>query len=422
MKRVVRENLVGLAAMAAIAVVGLACAVYILGQQRVKSPFAERYEVRAEFAAAAGLTPGSGQPVNVAGVKVGQVAGVELRDGRALVSLEMDPGKLPAVFADARARLVPRTPLKDLQVELFPGRRGGRELPEGGVIPVARTAPPIDADELLRALDGDTRDFLRVLLAESARGLEGRGDDLRKVLGQLQPTAEQLASISAALKRRRGALRRLVGELSTLARAAGRKDAELATLVSAGNATLGALAAEERALRTSVRDLPGTLAATRRAVQRVAVFTAELRPALVHLRPAAVRLAPTLRSLDPVTSEAPGILRTQLRPFVRELRPLARDLRPVARDLHAALPDLRSSVQTLNYVVNTLAYNPPGDDEGLLFWTAWFAHNAASFLSTQDANGPAWRGLLLASCDGLEAQPQTAALLGALFGALPVCP
>ena len=421
MRRQLRQNARLLVAIGFLVIVALGSGGYILSQQRLRSPLDERCTVQAEFAASVGLVPGLGQPVNVAGVKVGQVAGVELENGRAVVALEMDPEELPQVFSDAHARLVPRTPLKDLQVELDPGRRRDKPLAEGGRIPVARTSPPLDSDELTRALDADTRDLFSVLVGEGARGMRGRGGDLRALLRTLEPTAEQIASLTGALKRRRGALRGLVHELSLLAHAAGRSDQRLGRLVETGNATLGALAAEERALRTSVRDLPATLRATRRTLARLRTFTAEVRPALEELRPAARRLAPALDGLAPLAQAGPGIVRTQLRPFVREAGPLAKELTPAARDLSAVTPDLVTSFLALNYVVNELAFNPPGDDEGYLYWLAWFTNNSASFLSTQDAHGPSWRGLLLLSCDSISGQPGLETLADALTGLLPIC-
>ncbi len=421
LKRQLLDNLAGIAAILFIAAVSMVLAGYILLQQRVPNPLGERYTVKVAFAGTAGLTPSAGQPVNVAGVQVGQVGDVQLVDGRSIVSLTMDKAKLPDVFADARADLIPRTPLKDLQVELFPGTRGSRPLEKGAVIPVGRTSIPIDADELLAALDGDTRRYLEILLAETGRGIGDRGPDLRRVLAELKPTARQLASVTAAVRGRRVALRGLVHELAIIAEAAGEKDTELANLVTTGNATLQALAVEQQALRTSVRDLPGTLRQVRSTLANVETFTAELSPALQRLQVPAKRIGPALRALDPVAREAPGILRTQLRPLVREARPLVRELRPAATELTAAVPDLVSVVKTATYVVNELAFNPEGDDEGYLYWLAWFGHNGASFLSTQDANGPAWRGMTLVSCASLSAAPALGTLLSSVLGQLPIC-
>lgn len=421
-RRTIRDNKGLVGAILLLVAVSLVCGSYILIQQRLPVPFDDRYTVRAEFAASTGLVPGLGQPVNVSGVKVGQVASTELRDGRALVSMEIDPEKLPSISKRSHAMLVPRTPLKDLQIELDPGERGEDPLPENGIIPVARTSPPIDSDELTAALDADTRRFFEVLVAEGGRGLDGRGTDLRELFRTIEPTAEQLGTLARALKGRRGALRGLVHELSLVSDAAGSRDRDLARLVRAGDETLGALAAEERSLRTSVRDLPGTLAATRRSLDRLEGFTEELRPTLEALLPATRKLPAALASLAPVAAQGPAILRDRIRPLVREARPLARDLAPTTKDLRTVSPDLVSSFQVLNYVVNELAYNDPNsDDEGYLYWLAWFTNNAASFLSTQDAHGSAWRGLLLVNCGTFTASPPLQELASTLLGALPVC-
>ncbi len=77
-----------------------------------------------------------------------------------MLRVSMDPTELPHVYADATAALVPNTPLKDMQIRLYPGRRASaRPLPRGRARSAWRTTTtPVDADELLRALDADTRD------------------------------------------------------------------------------------------------------------------------------------------------------------------------------------------------------------------------------------------------------------------------
>ena len=51
----------------------------------------------------------------------------------------------------------------------------------------------------------------------------------------------------------------------------------------------------------------------------------------------------------------------------------------------------------MNEVVNELAYNPPGSEEGYLFWFAWSAHLGNSILNMQDAHGPVRRGRSIVS-------------------------
>ena len=52
----------------------------------------------------------------------------------------------------------------------------------------------------------------------------------------------------------------------------------------------------------------------------------------------------------------------------------------------------------VNSLFNTLAYNPPGPEEGFLFWGSWVNHAGATVFATQDAHGPIRRGLVLISC------------------------
>ena len=45
----------------------------------------------------------------------------------------------------------------------------------------------MDPDEILSALDRDTRDYLKLLINGVGKGLEGRGGDLREVFRRLGP-------------------------------------------------------------------------------------------------------------------------------------------------------------------------------------------------------------------------------------------
>jgi ABC-type transporter Mla subunit MlaD len=136
-------------------------------------------------------------------------------------------------------------------------------MPSGGRIVVARTTSPIDADDLLSALDGDTREFLKVLLSEGGRATKGRGGDLRALSKALGPTAGQLRGVSRTLAARQAELQRLVTNLAAISGAVGSRDAELAGLVTAARQTVGELASQSDALDAGLRELPVTLQAVR---------------------------------------------------------------------------------------------------------------------------------------------------------------
>jgi phospholipid/cholesterol/gamma-HCH transport system substrate-binding protein len=179
--------------------------------------------------------------------------------------------------------------------------------------------------------------------------------------------------------------------------------------VDSANANFQALASQEQNLSSSVRLLPNTLLQTDTTLHKASRLAANLGPTLQDLRPAARALGPSLRATRPFLRQTTPIIRTQLRPFARDVRPVVRDLRPVARDLAVVTPRSTRAFKFINALLNSLAYNPPGSEEGYLFWAAWVNHAGATLFSVQDAHGPVRRGLFLASCSALQVLEQISA-------------
>lgn len=404
----------------ALVVTGSAVTAYILIHQRFPNPLEDTYEVEAVLPSADGVAPGSGQPVKVSGVPVGVISGLRLEGGRAVVTLDIRRADLPAVHRDAMAVLRPISPLKDLQVVLDPGSTRAPALPDGGRIPISRTASPVDLDEFLAALDTDTRTFLSTLINGSGAGLAGRGPDLRLALKAFAPTAKQVDDIASTLAKRRRSIRRLVSNLGVVARAAA-DDARLAELVSAGNATLEAVAREEQPLRASVAELPRTLREVGAVLPSVTRLARELSPTLDRLQPVTGPLPGALRASGTFSRRAARGLASDLRPFVREATPVVADLADGVGGLRAAAPDFDAIVRVLTYLTNELTYNPPGDNEGNLFWTAWAGHNIVSTVSTADANGAMVRATVFMSCALAQGVPGIGQLLADALAVTPSC-
>ncbi len=400
----------------AIVVTGLVCAGYVLSKQRLESPLAERYRLQLEFGEADAVTPGLGAPITVAGVKVGQIDGAELENGRGLVSASIDPKELPRVYADATAQLVPNTPLKDMQIRLYPGSRSARPLARGRRISVANTTTPVDADAFLRALDSDTRAWVQTMIASLDVGLRGRKRDLNSVLRSLGPTAAQLREISSLLASRRRKLPALVHNLRVITAATASRDGDLRRVVDAGNATLEALATNDESLKRSLELLPGTLRAARSTLERTPRFARSLDNTLTALDPSLKALPTTLReSPDSVRGIVP-LPSAEVSRFIDGVAPLAKYVRPTSRDLAAATPPLTKAFRVLGRTSNQIAYQPSKDSKSYLFWLAWFAHNANSALSTQDANGAVMRGFAIGSCASQGASPALTTLFQTLLG------
>ena len=67
------------------------------------------YSVNAEFSEASAVTSGQGQTIDIAGVTVGQVGGVTVQNGRAVVKMNIYKQYAP-IYTNATVLLRPRTP------------------------------------------------------------------------------------------------------------------------------------------------------------------------------------------------------------------------------------------------------------------------------------------------------------------------
>ncbi len=292
MKRAIREHLRDFIAIAALFVVGVLVTGYILSQQQ--QPYPEwlpflgddRFELKAELSSAQAVTPGQGQTVNIAGVKAGDISDVELDQGTAVVTMLVEQQYAPLLRSNATVLLRPRTGLQDMTLEVDPGK-GGQPLEEGATIPLAQTKPNVQPDQILASLDGDTRAYLRLLIEGGAEGLGGRGKQLSAGLRRFEPLSRYLARIGDALVARRQNIARVVTSFRALGEELGKADTRLSDWVSSQNAAIGAFANQEASIRETLRELPSTLAVTRKALASGDELALELGPASEALIPAA---------------------------------------------------------------------------------------------------------------------------------------
>jgi phospholipid/cholesterol/gamma-HCH transport system substrate-binding protein len=350
MKVAIRKHLGDFVAIIALVAIAAGVGGYILSNQRLRFPVLEEkpFQLKAEFSDAQAVIPGQGQTVRVAGVQVGSIGNVDLVDGRAVITMDLEPGNEDLVHEDATLLLRPRTGLKDMFLELDPGSKSARVMEENEVIPVENTAPDIDPDEVLAALDRDTRDYLKLLISSAGKGLDGRAEDLRETLKRFEPLHRDVAAVTEAIAERRRELARLVHNYSELTTELTDKDGALSRLVTASERVFDAFASEDQNVSATVAKLPSALGETERTLLRVEDLGRELGPALNSLRPAFRQLDATNAEVLPFVREAAPIVEDRIRPFVRRARPYLDDLRPAAEGLSDAAPELTESFRGLN--------------------------------------------------------------------------
>jgi phospholipid/cholesterol/gamma-HCH transport system substrate-binding protein len=416
-----RRRLRDLMLMAVLSTVGVIAAGYVLYMERAPNPFQSTYSIHVALTAADGVQPGLGQPVDVVGVGVGQISGVQLHDGLALLTLSIERSKLRHVYADATATLAPITPLGDLELDLSPGRPPARVLPPGGTLGAGQTSSPGSLTDLLDALNTDTRAYVSSLIQSMGDGTHGRAPDIHSLLTALGPTTAQVRQIAVALHARRQDLAALVHNLSGVMRAAA-DNGQVSDLIASGDKTLKALASQDTALGQSVNELPSTLATARSTLANLQAFDGELAPTLSALLPAIHRLPQTVSDLQSFARSATPIVRTKIRPFVRAAQPLLARLRPAVSDISATDPDLLTSVKILRYTTNELAYNGGSSQPGMLFWLDWVAHNWNNIMAQGDAHGNIGRAELYVTCPSIAKLGSLGMLLAGISDTLSICP
>jgi phospholipid/cholesterol/gamma-HCH transport system substrate-binding protein len=407
MRRALRAHLRDVLAILGLVLAGLFAVTVILVNQRASLPSwvpligTDFFHLEADFSTAQAVTPGQGQSVDIAGIKVGEVSGVKLENGHAVVSMSIDNKYAPLIHDNASLLLRPKTGLNDMVVEVDPGTTTAPEMEENTTVPLASTQPQVNPDEILASLDADTQQFLKLLLANGAEALDpaqGRDVKLSNALRRLDPFARDISKISGALATRRQNIANSIHNFQLLSTELGNRDQDLVNFVDSSDAVLGSFAKEQASIRSAVAELPATLQQTKGALTSANAFALQSGPALKKSIPGAKATAPALRALRPFFQQTAGPIQNQIRPFTKQVASPVQHVAQIGQGLGTATPGLKTGFTRLNDGLNALAYNPPSDQEGYLFYVPWLNHDLTANYMLQDAYGPIRRGLVQESC------------------------
>ncbi|WP_354701200.1 hypothetical protein DSM112329_01507 [Paraconexibacter sp. AEG42_29] len=376
-------------------------------------PFTQGYRVKAVFAQANSIRLNS--PVRIAGVNVGKVKQVERQPGTtaAIVTLELQDKGLP-LHEDATLKIRPRIFLEgNFFVDLKPGTPGSPTISSGDTIPLTQTATPVQLDQVLTALQADSRDDLQAALKGFGDGLTVKptpaedavqdpavsGETAAQSLNDaLRTGGDALKNLSivnqATLGQRPDDLSRLIKGLGTVATALDRDESALQGFVTNFNTTVTAFASESGSLRSTIRQLAPTLRTTNSALTSLNAAFPNTRAFAREIRPGVRETPATIKAAFPWIATTRGLLKQS------ELRGLAQDLRPTTANLSRVVDTTIGLLPQLDLVAQcaTKVILPTGDiriNDGSLsvpaenykeFWYAMvgLAGEAANF----DGNGP----------------------------------
>jgi virulence factor Mce-like protein len=312
-------------------------------------PWVDYREVKAEFADVKGIFP-KGHQVRIHGVKVGVVKDAQLVDGRAILTLQLEE-KYGPIYKDARLQIRPVTPLQDLYVNVIDrGTKSAGEVKGEDVLQIGQTVTPVDVSRVLDTFDEDTRTRMAMLLTNLGKGLgpEG-GQRLRESFATIAPFLHVAQDATRVLAERKENLQRLVSNFGGVSAALAERDRQLATLIQAGNVSLGELADNDVALGDTFTSISRLMPVMRSSFASVRELSGNLDPALRSLEPVADNLESGLQGLEAFGADATPAFE-KLRPAISELRAMATQLAPTSTSLRTALVELNRRAPAINTI------------------------------------------------------------------------
>ena len=325
----------------AVVLLVLAAATYFGFTKHV--PFTHGFRVKAVFPSANSIRTNS--PVRIAGVNVGKVKDIQRQKGTdaAVVTMEIDKQGLP-IHKDATVKIRPRIFLEgNFFVDLSPGTP---TLGDGDTLPITQASDPVQLDQVLTALQQDTRSQLQELLDNYGRALTAkptaaqdaaqdpsvRGLTAAEALNQSYkyggPAFKNLSIVNDAfLGEQPHDLSNLIAGLDKTTRGLDQNESALKDLITNFNTTMAAFASQSGNLRQSIHLLAPTLDNANRTLT-------SLNNSFPNTRAFAREILPGVRE-TPATIAAsfPWIAQTRKLLSQSELRGLVQQLSPATADL-----------------------------------------------------------------------------------------
>jgi virulence factor Mce-like protein len=344
--RIPRNHRVGASAfkVGALVLGVLVVAVYFGFTKHV--PFTHGFRVKAVFPSANSIRTNS--PVRIAGVNVGKVKNIERQPGTnaSIVTMELDKQGLP-IHKDATVKIRPRIFLEgNFFVDLQPGTPGTPTLGDGDTLPIAQASTPVQLDQVLTALQQDTRKQLQELLDNYGRALTAkptpaqdaqqdpsvRGLTAAEALNQSYkyggPAFKNVAIVNDAfLGEQPHDLSNLIAGLNKTTQGLDQNEAALKDLITNFNTTMAAFASQSGNLRQSIHLLAPTLDNADKALTSLNASFPNTRAFAREILPGVRETPATIAASFPWIAQTRKLLgQSELRGLVQQLSPATADL------------------------------------------------------------------------------------------------
>jgi phospholipid/cholesterol/gamma-HCH transport system substrate-binding protein len=246
-------------------------------------PFKHGYRLNAVFDSA--LNVHSKSPVRIAGVNVGKVTSIKREGHMGVVHMEIEGKGLP-IHSDATVKIRPRIFLEgNWFVELQPGSPSAPKLSSGATLPITQTSNPVQIDQVLDALNTETRANLQNFLIGWGDGMtrkpnaaedaeqdpEVRGINGAQALNKAYHRGEKALRANAVILQATAGsephdLSKLVKSIGKVTAALNVHEQQLGELITHFNAFFRSFALQAPSLKATVAELPSSLRSINRGL------------------------------------------------------------------------------------------------------------------------------------------------------------
>ena len=359
-KRVLRKDRHGMNPLTVGLLVLALCAIVVYAGFSKHVPFTHGFRVNAVFTNANNIR--SNSPVRIAGVNIGKVKKVTAYKGgdgnMSLVTMEIDDAGLP-IHKDATLKIRPRIFLEGNEfVDLAPGTPSAPTIDDGDTLPATQTAAPVQFDQILTALQSNTREDLKRLLegygtalTYAPTGADDVGQDpdvkgktaaqsLNRSIDYAPGALKNVAIVNnALLGLQRHDLSGLVANTAKVTKALSANEQSLKDVVTNFNTTLGALAAQRSNLQQTIALLGPTLQHTDSALKNLNASFPNTRAFAKEILPGVKETPATIDAALPWIAQARKLVSpAELGGLTKELKPTTVDLAKLVEASLTALP------------------------------------------------------------------------------------
>ena len=288
-----------IAAIAGLAIVVIALAAIVLSGDG-------EHKYRLVFQNAAQLVPDN--QVVIGGQPVGSVESIELTDDN-LAEVEISVEQELHEGSTAVVRATSLSGVANHYISISPGPNSNPALADDATLGLGSTTTEVDLDQFINAFPKPVRRALGQFVRGSADVVRNRGEDANRTYKFFGPALNRTNAFVGELNADERLLERFVVSSSKLSTAVAQRGNELSSAIANASTAFGAIASQNEALDTTLRELPPFMRQANTTFVNLRAALDDLDPLVETAKPATKNLAPFLGELRPVLSKAVPVFR-----------------------------------------------------------------------------------------------------------------